>query len=325
MNVRRYGVVLTGMVLAVTATIAGCGTRTSPLVKDRAARGRATQSAPVTATPVADTSCADPTASLRPPAVMPKPGAMPAGSFMATIAARGRLIVGTSQDTLLFSSRNPFTGNIEGFDIDTARLVAKAIFGDPNKLQIVVIPNSARIPDVQNNTVDLVAETMTVNCDRDKLVDFSTVYYDAGQKILVPITSTATSLADLGGKTVCAAAGATSIDAIKAAPSHPKLLTEPSWGDCLVAFQENRADAISTDDTILDGLAAQDPYAKVVGPRFTDEPYGLAISKSHPDFTRFVNGVLAAERADGTWAQLFKHWLGKFAPAQQPPVAHYRD
>ncbi|MBV9823797.1 MAG: glutamate ABC transporter substrate-binding protein, partial [Actinobacteria bacterium] len=219
----------------------------------------------------------------------------------------------------------PFTGSVEGFDIDTARLVAQAIFGDPDKIQIVVIPNSARIPDVQKGTVDLVAETMTVNCARTELVDFSTVYYDAGQKILVPSTSRATSLADLGGKTVCSAAGSTSIDAIKAAPSRPVLLTEPSWGDCLVAFQQNRADAISTDDTILAGLAAQDPYAKVVGPRFTDEPYGLAISKSHPEFTRFVNGVLARERGDGTWTALFKRWLAKYAPVPAPPAAHYRD
>ena len=250
---------------------------------------------------------------------------MPAGSFMATIAARGRLVVGTSQDTLLFSSRNPFTGNVEGFDIDTAREIAKAIFGDPNKLQIVVIPNSARIPDVQAGTVDLVAETMTINCARDKLVDFSSVYYDAGQKVLVPVTSHATSLADLGGRKVCAAAGSTSLDAIKAAASHPIAVTEPSWGDCLVAFQQNQVDAISTDDTILAGLAAQDPYAKVAGVRFTDEPYGLAINKSHPDFTRFVNAVLARDRADGTWTQIYRRWLSKFASTPRPPVAHYRD
>ena len=326
MTARSTRAAACGLLLAAAIALTGCGggTHTPPAVSHPTAAAAPATTA-VTAVPAADTSCGDATASLRPPASMPAPGAMPAGSWMAAIAARGRLIVGTSQDTLLFSSRNPFTGNVEGFDIDTARLVAQAIFGDPNKIQIVVIPNSARIPDVQNGTVDLVAETMTVNCARDKLVDFSTVYYDAGQKILVPISSTATSLADLGGKTVCAAAGSTSIDAIKAAASRPTLLTEPSWGDCLVAFQQNRADAISTDDTILAGLAAQDPYTKVAGPRFTDEPYGLAISKSHPEFTRFVNGVLARERADGTWTELFKRWLAKYAPTPAPPAAHYRD
>ncbi len=209
-----------GLLLAAAAVLTAC---TGGATHAPAAAGSpvAPAGSAATAVPAADTSCGDATASLRPPATLPAPGAMPAGSFMATIAARGRLIVGTSQDTLLFSSRNPFTGEVEGFDIDTARLVAQAIFGDPNKIQIVVIPNSARIPDVQKGTVDLVAETMTVNCARDKLVDFSTVYYDAGQRILVPSTSRAASLADLGGKTVCAAAGSTSIDAIKAATQPP--------------------------------------------------------------------------------------------------------
>jgi len=317
----RRTAVVAGALLVLALTLSGC---TSHKGTSLAASSPAVPSAS-SAPSATNTSCGDATASLRPPATLPSPRAMPAGSFMATIAARGRLVVGTSQDTLLFSSRNPFTGNIEGFDIDTAREIAKAIFGDPNKLQIVVIPNSARIPDVQAGTVDLVAETMTINCARDKLVDFSSVYYDAGQKILVPVTSHATSLADLGGRKVCAAAGSTSLDAIKAAASHPIAVTEPSWGDCLVAFQQNQVDAISTDDTILAGLAAQDPYAKVAGARFTDEPYGLAINKSHPEFTRFVNAVLARDRADGTWTQIYRRWLSKFASTPSPPVAHYRD
>ncbi|MCE5289999.1 MAG: glutamate ABC transporter substrate-binding protein [Nocardiaceae bacterium] len=306
--------------IALIAVVAGLGACSeSPQPPPQA-------SAPSTTAPAtADTSCGDPTASLRPPDQLPAPGNMPEGSFMATIAARGRVVVGTSQDTLLFSSRNPFTGSIEGFDIDVARLIAQAVLGDPNKIQIVVIPNSDRIKDVQNGTVDLVAETMTINCQRRAAIDFSTVYYQAGQKVLVPTTSSATSLDDLGGKTVCAVAGSTSINAIVTSPAHPKLLTEPTWGECLVAFQQNRADAISTDDTILAGLAAQDPYAKVVGPRFTDEPYGLGISQAHPEFTRFVNGVLAQARAAGTLEQIADRWLGRYSAPAPLPDARYRD
>ena len=82
------------------------------------------------------------------------------------------------------------------------------------------------------------------------------------------------------------------------------------WTDCLVLLQQGQVAAVSTDDTILDGLAAQDPFTKVVGPRLTDEPYGLAISKQHPDFVRFVNAVLAQERADGAWKASYHHWVG---------------
>jgi polar amino acid transport system substrate-binding protein len=90
-----------------------------------------------------------------------------------------------------------------------------------------------------------------------------------------------------------------------------------------VALQQGNVAAIASDDAILYGFAAQDPYTKLVGPRFTDEPYGMAIAKSHPDFVRFVNAVLAQMRADGTWRADYRKWLGRVAPTPAPPTAHY--
>ena len=93
------------------------------------------------------------------------------------------------------------------------------------------------------------------------------------------------------------------------------------WTDCLVLLQQGDVAAISTDDSILDGLAAQDPWTKLIGPRLTDEPYGLAISKQHPDFVRFVNAVLQQLRTDGQWAASYAHWVG--TPVPSPPPARY--
>jgi polar amino acid transport system substrate-binding protein len=278
---------------------------------------------PAAAAPV-DTSC-QPRKSLRPSGTLPAPGKMPAGSYMAEIQKRGRLVLGTSQDTLLFSSRNPFTGKIEGFDVDMGRQIAQAIFGDPDKLQIKVIAYDKRVPDAADGTVDIVADTMTINCARWKDVNFSTVYYDAGQRVLVSSDSTVKSINDLGGKKVCAAVGSTSLENIGKVPAKPVPVGRPGFADCLVAFQQNEVDAISTDDVILAGLAAQDPYAKVVGARFTEEPYGMAMSNEHPEFTRFVNAVLAQNQADGTWKTTYDKWLGtQFGPAPTPPTAEYK-
>jgi polar amino acid transport system substrate-binding protein len=269
-----------------------------------------------------DTSC-NPRVSLRPPAgALPAPERMPTGSYMAEIWRKDRLILGTSQDTLLFSSRNPFTGKVEGFDVDMARQIAKVIFGDPDKVQIKVVPRSERTAWVRDGKVDLIISTMTANCARWREVDFSTTYFKAGQRVMVGTDSTAESLDDLGGKRVCAAAGSTSLENIAAAESKPIAVSRAGFGDCLVAFQQNEVDAVSTDDTILAGLAAQDPYAKVVGPRFTEEPYGMAMNNDHPEFTRFVNQVLDQMRRDGTWAATYTKWLK--APAPQPPAAQYR-
>jgi polar amino acid transport system substrate-binding protein len=91
-----------------------------------------------------------------------------------------------------------------------------------------------------------------------------------------------------------------------------------------VALQQGLVDAVTSDDSILLGFQAQDPYTKIVGPRFADEPYGMAISKAHPDFVRFVNGVLAQMRADGRWRADYARWLGKFTTTvPAPPPAHY--
>jgi polar amino acid transport system substrate-binding protein len=94
---------------------------------------------------------------------------------------------------------------------------------------------------------------------------------------------------------------------------------------CLVLFQEGKVDAITGDDTILAGLAAQDPYAQVVNTSaFTAEPYGLGVSKKHPEFVQFVNGVLAQMRTDGEWTKAYDTWLkAALGPAPAAPAAVY--
>jgi polar amino acid transport system substrate-binding protein len=200
--------------------------------------------------------------------------------------------------------------------------VANAIFGSPDKVEFKSISDAQRITAITGGSVDIVAHTMTITCDRLRQVDFSSVYFDAHQRVLVPDNSTATGgLADLGGQKVCATKGSDSVTTIQDYPTHPKVVQEPFWTDCLVLLQQDQAAAVSTDDAILYGLQAQDPFTKVVGPELTDEPYGLAMSKQHQDFVRFVNAVLAREESDGAWEKSYRHWV---SPAyQKPPTPEY--
>jgi polar amino acid transport system substrate-binding protein len=302
--------------LAVAAAYLLCGPATAA---PAANAGFAAHRAPAAPASHAQASSCDPTASLRPsgpPQVTP-------GSFMAQIRARGYLIAGVDQNTYHFGYLNPFDGQIEGFDIDMLHQVTAAIFGDPSKIHFKAISDAQRIPAITSGQVDIVAHTMTITCARLQHVDFSTVYYDAGQRVLVESGSTAKQISDLGGQKVCATAGSTSLDNIAKVPAHPVPVAVPYWTDCLVLLQQGAVAAISTDDSILVGLAAQDPYTRIVGPRFTDEPYGLAISQQHPDFVRFVNAVLAQIRGSGQWAASYAHWIG--APVPAPPLARYKD
>jgi polar amino acid transport system substrate-binding protein len=245
---------------------------------------------------------------------------MPARSFMAAIGQHRRLVAGVDQNTWLLSYFNPLDGKLEGFEIDLLRELARAIFGNPNAITFKAVTTDERIGAVQSGSVDVVASAMTITCTRKKQVDFSTVYFDAGQRVLVPSDSTARGIADLGGKRVCATKGSTSIDNLPIA--NPRAIPYPvaQRTDCLVRLQQGAVDAITSDDSILLGYRAQDPNTKLVGPSFSYQPYGMAISKTHPDFVGFVNGVLDRMRADGTWTRIYAHWLGR-APA--PPRPHY--
>jgi polar amino acid transport system substrate-binding protein len=319
---RRIPKMLVGaaIVLLASAGLAACGSTSDDAQRAAAAAITHTQvSATTKSSPATSVTCADPTASLRPPATLPVPGSMPAGSFMARIRRRGRLIAGVDQNTLLLAYLNPLTGQLEGAEIDLVREIARAIFGDPNAVEFRAITTDERIPAVEDGNVDIVVDAMTITCARREHVDFSTVYYDAGQRVLVPSSSTARSIHDLAGKRVCATKGSTTIENLAHYPVRPVGVEQRT--DCLVDLQEGLVDAVSSDDTILLGFQHQDPYTKVIGRRLSDEPYGVAIARSHPTFVRFVNGVLARLRSEGRLSAIFHHWLG--SAASPPPQPRY--
>ena len=162
---------------------------------------------------------------------------------------------------------------------------------------------------------------MTITCKRLEQVDFSSVYFDAHGQVLVLDSSNATGLYDLGGQKVCATKGSDTVGTVEDNPAHPRVVQVPYITDCLVLLQQGQVAAIATDNSILEGLEAQDPFTKIVGPYLTDEPYGLAISKQHPDFVRFVNAVLAGERSDGAWEASYHRWVGP--QNVTPPAARY--
>jgi polar amino acid transport system substrate-binding protein len=249
---------------------------------------------------------------------------------MARIQSRGRLIAGVSADTLLLGARNPLNGQIEGFDIDMLHAVSQAIFGDPNKMiEYKVITAADRLPQLEAGKVDIVARAMTIQCDRWQRIAFSSEYFRSGQRVLVrrgdksqdggPITG----MKDLVGKKVCAPNGTSAMTKLLTFPGLVPVGADTHTG-CLVLFQEGKVDAINGDATVLAGLAAQDPYAVVVGAPFTTEPYGLGVNKDDVDFVRFINGVLAQMRSDGRWTTSYNHWLADaLGKAPNPPAPVY--
>lgn len=313
------------MVLFVVVLSAGCGSAAPPVaVTVTPVEVQPSGAHQVGAESAAVRSNCDPEVSLR-PGPMPPPGAMLAGSTMAAIAERGRLVVGVDQNTNLFGYRNPSTGQLEGFDIDVAREIARAIFGDPDRIDLRVVEAKQREPALQSGEVDLVVRTYSITCEREKVVSFSTTYFYANQKILVVKGSGIDSAAALSGKRVCTVTGTTSLPALLALDAKPVVIAVTSWTDCLVMLQQGQVDAISTDDAVLAGLKQQDPNVEVVGSSIGLEPYGVGVKLENTDLVRFVNGVLDKMRGDGTWNRLYDAHLQDLGPAPAPPTPRYGD
>ena len=297
----------------VAAVVGGCAPTAPTPAGDGAAVAPAAPAAPAPAA----VECADATTSYAPAGTE-----IPTGSTMAAIRDRGYLLVGVSADTLRMGARNPFTGRIEGFDIDVARQVAQAVLGSPDAIRFRVITAGDRIPVLEAHEVDLVARAFTMNCERWQDIAFSAEYFTAGQKVLVSTESDAQGIEGLAGQRVCAPEGTTTLERLEG--YDVEAVGARTHSACLALFQQGRVDAITGDDTVLAGFVAQDPYAKVVGEAFSAEPYGLGIPADQVDMVRFVNAVLDGMKADGRWAALYTQWLGEaLGPAPAPPASVY--
>jgi polar amino acid transport system substrate-binding protein len=279
-----------------------------------------------TATSAKEAPCHDTSVRSLAPSALPRPGHMPAGTFMRKIQDNKKLVVGVDQSSKGLGYFNPITGKIQGFDVDLARAVARAIFGRASSryIRYFAISTKQRESVIVNDDVDLVASAFSITCARRRKMLFSSVYHRAQQKLLVPENSPVERLSDLRGKKVCATTGSTSLERLRkrqgVLPS-----TVPLRSDCLVKLQEGEVAAITSDDTILFGFRQQDRRTKVLDACLGIERYGLAINKAHREFVPFVNAVLARLRRDGTLTHLREHWLPRLKPPTTTEIAGCHD
>jgi len=323
----RFALVCGALAAVVLAATAGDQWPDHPTSDSVAAGPRLTaaaRSAALAPRPAPPAPGCNPRASLRPQGMLPAPGQMPAGSTMARIVKRGYLIAGVLRDTYPIAFRDE-NSQLAGFDVDIVRDIAEAIFGDRERVVFRPLREVDRIPSASSGQVDLVVAAVTITCQRREQVDFSTVYYELGQQVLVNRGSGITGLGDLGGKRVCAGRGTTPMANILAATPKPIPVGTAITTDCLMLLQLGEVDAVSTDDTLLAGMAAQDHQAEIVGPRLTEEPYGVAINKNTPDLVRFVNAVLQRRAEDGRWQASYQRWLAQLGSPPAPPTPQYQD
>jgi len=239
------------------------------------------------------------------------------------ISQRGRVVVGVKNDQPGLGIVDPTTNTYSGFDVEIARLVAAKLGLGADKIDYKVVQSAAREDAISRGDVDFYVGTYTINDNRKQRVGFAGPYFIAGQGLLVRKDESAiTSKDTLKGKKVCSVTGSTPLQRVQ-----QQQLTEPSniiafqtYGQCVDQLMSNQVDAVTTDDSILKGYAAQSPdKLKVVGDTFSTEPYGIGLAHDDKALRDKVNDILQASFDDGSWQKIYDATLGKSGSSASPP------
>jgi len=240
------------------------------------------------------------------------------GSTMAALADSGTITIGTKFDQPLFGLNGP--NGPEGFDVEIGKIIAADLGISEDNIVWKEAVSANREPFIENGEVDIVVATYTINDKRKEVVSFAGPYYMAGQSILVLADNEdITSEADLVGQPVCSVTGSTPAAKLEEIGAVP-VLTD-TYSNCLEPLRSGAVVAVSTDNVILAGLAAQNEGEfKVVGTPFTDEPYGIGLALDDTEFRMWINDTLEAAYADGRYEDAWNATAGAVLPYVEPPA-----
>lgn len=245
------------------------------------------------------------------------------------IYKRGRLIVGVDQSQNLLSFRDTVTGQLRGFEVQLAKEIARDIFGNPEAVDFRFIDSGDRLRALSQGDVDIVIRSISVTEDRARRFEFSTPYFRTQTRLLVMDNSAIQGINDLNAHTVCVADGSTALQHARAMAPASDIMRTRNWSDCLMALQQQQAQAILGDDAILSGIAAQDPYTRILPSILAWESYAVAIapsrgSRDSSGLIRQVNTTMERIQADTTWWSMFNEWFGQHLYSYGPPPLQYR-
>jgi glutamate transport system substrate-binding protein len=243
-----------------------------------------------------------------------------AGTTMARLNEAGAITIGTKFDQPLFGQVDA-NGLPQGFDVEIAKLIAAKLGIPEDGITWTVTVSANREPFIQSGEVDMVVATYTINDKRKEVISFAGPYYNAGQDILVLANNPdgIEGPEDLEGKAVCTVAGSTSETNIKEYTDQVTSLG--GYAECLPLLSSGQVVAVTTDNVILAGLAANSAGEfEVVGNPFTEEPYGIGVTLEDTEFRNFINDVLEEAYEDGSWAEAWERTAGAELPLPDPPA-----
>ncbi|MEU5024224.1 glutamate ABC transporter substrate-binding protein [Streptomyces milbemycinicus] len=233
---------------------------------------------------------------------------------------RGKLIIGAKADQPYLGFEDT-TGKRSGFDIEIAKMVAADLGFSEDQIEFKTVDSNVRETSISKGQVDYYVGTYTINDERKKQVGFAGPYYVAGADLLVRKDDKDITGPDaVKGKKVCSIVGSTPLQEIKKPKYGAKTTELGKYSLCVKQLLDGQVDAVTTDDAILKGYAAQRPSKlKVVGKPFTEEPYGVGMNKDDKVLRDAISDALENHIKNGDYKKAYEGTLGKSGSAYVAP------
>ena len=226
------------------------------------------------------------------------------------IRSNGVLRVGVKVDVPGFGYLNPATGELEGLEIDLARLIAKDILGDSNAVKMIGVTAQTREPMLTNGELDIVIATFTITEERQKRFHFTTPYYHDELGFLVRNNSGLSKIADMNGKVIGIVNSGTAHDALvaEAAKTGIELTYRQfaSYPEVNAALIASRIDAFAGDKSILRGYKSEGTY--IVDEGFNAQDYGIAVRKNNTKLVKYLDTLMKEIQKDGRLEEILTRW-----------------
>ncbi len=207
-----------------------------------------------------------------------------------------------------------------GMDVDLAKYIAKEL--GYASTEFVEAVSAQRETLISTDQVKYIVGTYSITDARKEKVSFAGPYFIAGQDLLVRADDTTiTGVDSLAGKKLCSVKGSTSATNVQKKVPGVNLQEYNTYTLCVDALKAGNVDALTTDDTILAGYAAQDANKgklKVVGKTFSTENYGVGLKKGDVEFCKKVTDAITKYISSGEWQKAVDKNLG---PAGYKPGA----
>lgn len=252
------------------------------------------------------------------------------GTTMKRIADAGvfRVAVQYTAPGFGFTGLSP---DPEGFDVEIAKIIAADLGLTPDQIQWSEGKDKVREEILESGDVDMVVATYTINDKRKERISFAGPYYMAGQSLMVRADNgdieSPDYFKDHPDAKVCTTTGSTPSQEIKQyVASEDQIVLFDVMTKCADALRTNQVDAVTTDNVVLMGLAAEsNGQMKLVGAPFTDEPYGIGVTKGDVGFCQFIEDSLTAAEADGSYAKAWEDTAGALSPDVPTPTLPEQD